>query len=175
MPPSLCISLYTAHQDTSVKVFEGWMCSVLCIVFLLYLCVRSGSRLMLSVVMAMAFHLAFSQSHSHRSIPVPIAGSVRLKPRLCPIGLPGDHGVVSGPRDIRRAVCANGHGSGHCLQQCARLRPQHWRRHGSERHHWCKWGWGTTSTHQPIASDAFGLPANRIGVSTKRKHLSALD
>lgn len=133
---------------------DEFMCMCFMLVFLVHSCARSGSRLMLSVVMAMAFHLAFSQSLSHRSIPVPIAGSVRLKPRLCPIGLPGDHGVVSGPRDIRRAVCANGHGSGHCLQQCARLRPQHWRRHGSEHHHWCKWGWGTTPTHQPIASDA---------------------
>lgn len=71
----------------------------------------------------------------------------------CPAGLPGDHGVVSSPRDLWGVVCANGHGAGHSLQQCARLRSQHWRRHSSERYHCCKWGWRappTSQSHQQL-------------------------
>ncbi len=79
----------------------------------------------------------------------------------CPAGLPGDHGVVSSPRDLWGVVCANGHGAGHRLQQCARLRPQHWCRHGSERYHWCKWGWRAPANH--IRGSVFSLQANHRG------------
>lgn len=58
---------------------------------------------------------------------------------LCPAGLPVAAGIASGARQTRRALCAHGHGPRHCLQQCAGLRPQHRRWHGSERHHYCKW------------------------------------
>lgn len=110
--------------------------------------------LMLSVVMAVAFHSVLSSSVSLipclslHSTPVPSTGGGSLNPRLCPAGLPGNHGVVSSPWNLWGVVCANGHGAGHRLQQCARLRPQHWRRHGSERYHWCKWGWRAPPTSQ---------------------------
>lgn len=58
---------------------------------------------------------------------------------LRPAGLPVAAGIASGARQTRRALRAHGHGPRHCLQQCAGLRPQHRRWHGSERHHYCKW------------------------------------
>lgn len=58
---------------------------------------------------------------------------------LCPAGLPVTAGIVNGTRQTWRVLCTHGHGPRHCLQQCAGLRPQHWRWHGSERHHYCKW------------------------------------
>lgn len=58
-----------------------------------------------------------------------------------PTGLPGNLGAVSSTWNIRGVVFAHGHGASHSLQQCARLRPQHWRRHRSERHHSCKCSW----------------------------------
>lgn len=81
-----------------------------------------------------------------------------------PAGLPGDHGVVSGSRNIWGVVCAHGHGASHSLQQCAGLRPQHWRRHRSERHHWCKSGWSAhTHLRRPTRAtpSVYQRPANQ--------------
>lgn len=146
---SSSLFLYRNHQDVCMYFKQ---------VFLSEVCVWSGSSVSCSPSwwpwlstrflpnLASSFSLILCLSP--HSIPIPSTGSGSLNPRLCPAGLPGDHGVVSSPRDLWGVVCANGHGAGHRLQQCARLRPQHWRRHGSERYHWCKWGWGTPPTSQ---------------------------
>lgn len=139
---------------------SGCVCMYFKQIFLFEVCVRSGSSVSCSPSWwpwlstwflpnpASSLSLSLIPFLSRHSIHIPRTGGGSLNPRLCPAGLPGDHGVVSSPWDLWGVVCANGHGAGHRLQQCARLRPQHWRRHGSERYHWCKWGWWTPPTSQ---------------------------
>lgn len=158
---SSSLFLYRRHQDVCVCILRK--CFYLKCVYgvdpLSHALRRDGHGFALgSFLVCLSHSLSAPSFHPHSQHRWWFTKSPALP---CPAGLPGDHGVVSSPRDLWGVVCANGHGAGHRLQQCARLRPQHWCRHGSERYHWCKWGWRASANH--IRGSVFSLQANRRG------------
>lgn len=90
---------------------------------------------------------------------------------LTAAGLRGITGTLCSAGQISRVLCAHGYGPRHRLQQYTWFRPQHWLRHRSECHYWCKCGWVRVCVHtiQPVRGLGLRWSTARILAWTIRK------
>lgn len=118
---------------------SGGVCGVVPVCFAAVRCDRPGSSPWhpYTCVFPSLVASSTSQPKTKPAKPPPLRTLNALGSALA--GLAVTAGIVNGSWEIWRVLCADGHGPSHCLQQCAGLRPQHWRWHGPERHHYCKW------------------------------------